>query len=304
VVKTVIRLNFGANFIPMTSEIKGRERLPRWMKMQLPKGESYSKVKNLVMQHQLHTICTSGNCPNIGECWNRGTATFMILGNICTRNCKFCGVPSGKPLPPDPEEPCRIARSVQIMQLKHAVITSVDRDDLPDLGAGIWAETIREIKKLNPETKIEVLIPDFQGKVELIQQVIEVAPEVISHNMETVERLTPQIRSAAKYRTSLSVLKTIAGSGLVAKSGIMLGLGETETEVLQVMDDLRAVDCKVMTIGQYLAPTLDHIQVKEYITPEQFEKYRTIGLEKGFSFVESSPLVRSSYRAELHAGSK
>lgn len=288
----------------MTSEIKGRERLPRWMKMQLPKGESYSKVKNLVMQHQLHTICTSGNCPNIGECWNRGTATFMILGNICTRNCKFCGVHSGKPLPPDPEEPCRIARSVQIMQLKHAVITSVDRDDLPDLGAEIWAETIREIKKLNPETKIEVLIPDFQGKVELIQQVIEAAPEVISHNMETVERLTPQIRSAAKYRTSLSVLKTIAGSGLVAKSGIMLGLGETETEVLQVMDDLRAVDCKVMTIGQYLAPTLDHIQVKEYITPEQFERYRTIGLEKGFSFVESSPLVRSSYRAELHAEAK
>jgi len=288
----------------MTSEIRGRERLPRWMKMQLPKGESYSKVKNLVMEHKLHTICTSGNCPNIGECWNRGTATFMILGNICTRNCKFCGVTTGKPLPPDHEEPRRIADSVKIMQLKHAVITSVDRDDLPDLGARIWAETISEIKKLNPETKIEVLIPDFQGKVELIQQVIEAAPEVISHNMETVERLTPQIRSAAKYRTSLAVLKTIAASGIVAKSGIMLGLGETEAEVLQVMDDLRAVDCKVMTIGQYLAPTLDHIQVKEYITPEQFERYRTIGLEKGFSFVESSPLVRSSYRAELHAGAK
>lgn len=288
----------------MTSEIKERERLPRWMKMQLPKGESYSKVKNLVMQHKLHTICTSGNCPNIGECWNRGTATFMILGDICTRNCKFCGVSTGKPLPPDPGEPRRIAESVKIMQLKHAVITSVDRDDLPDLGAGIWAETIREVKKLNQETKIEVLIPDFQGKVELIQQVIEAAPEVISHNMETVERLTPQIRSAAKYQTSLSVLKVIADSGLVAKSGIMLGLGETEAEVLQVMDDLRSVDCKVMTIGQYLAPTLNHIQVKEYITPEQFDRYRTIGLEKGFSFVESSPLVRSSYRAELHSGAK
>ncbi len=288
----------------MTSEIKGRERLPRWMKMQLPKGENYSKVKNLVMQHKLHTICTSGNCPNIGECWNRGTATFMILGDICTRNCKFCGVSTGKPLPPDLGEPRRIAESVKIMQLKHAVITSVDRDDLPDLGAGIWAETIREVKKRNPETKIEVLIPDFQGIVELIQQVIEAVPEVISHNMETVERLTPQIRSAAKYQTSLSVLKVIADSGLVAKSGIMLGLGETETEVLQVMDDLRSVDCKVMTIGQYLAPSLNHIQVKEYITPEQFDRYRTIGLEKGFSFVESSPLVRSSYRAELHSGAK
>jgi len=272
------------------------------MKMQLPKGESYSKVKNLVTEHKLHTICASGNCPNIGECWNRGTATFMILGDICTRNCKFCGVTTGKPLSPDSEEPRRIADSVKIMQLKHAVITSVDRDDLPDLGAGFWAETIREVKKLNPETKIEVLIPDFQGKSELIQLVIDAAPEVISHNMETVERLTPQIRSAARYRTSLAVIKAIADSGVVAKSGIMLGLGETEAEVLQVMDDLRSVGCKVMTIGQYLAPTLNHIQVKEYISPEQFDRYRTIGLEKGFSFVESSPLVRSSYRAELHAG--
>jgi lipoic acid synthetase len=284
----------------MTTEMKGRERLPRWMKMQMPKGESYSKVKNLVAEHQLHTICTSGNCPNIGECWNRGTATFMILGNICTRNCKFCGVTTGKPLAPDAEEPKRIAESVRVMQLKHAVITSVDRDDLPDLGAGFWAETICEVKKLNPETSIEVLIPDFQGKIELIQRVIEAGPEVISHNMETVERLTPQIRSAAKYRTSLEVIRFIAASGVVAKSGIMLGLGETEPEVLQVMDDLREVGCKVMTIGQYLAPTLTHIQVKEYITPEQFERYRTIGLEKGFSYVESSPLVRSSYRADAH----
>ncbi|OFX60806.1 MAG: lipoyl synthase [Bacteroidetes bacterium GWB2_41_8] len=281
-----------------------RARLPRWMKMQMPKGESYSRVKNLVNQHHLHTICTSGNCPNIGECWNRGTATFMILGDICTRNCKFCGVKTGKPLPPDPEEPRRIAESVRIMQLKHAVITSVDRDDLQDLGAGFWAETIREVKRVNSATKIEVLIPDFQAKAELIQQVIEAAPEVISHNMETVERLTPQIRSAARYRTSLEVIRVIASSGVIAKSGIMLGLGETETEVLQVMDDLRTVGCKVMTIGQYLAPTLQHIQVKEYITPEQFERYRTIGLEKGFSFVESSPLVRSSYRAEVHAEAK
>jgi len=288
----------------MASEMNERARLPRWMKMQMPKGESYSRVKNLVNQHHLHTICTSGNCPNIGECWNRGTATFMILGDICTRNCKFCGVKTGKPLPPDPEEPRRIAESVRIMQLKHAVITSVDRDDLQDLGAGFWAETIREVKRVNSATKIEVLIPDFQAKAELIQQVIEAAPEVISHNMETVERLTPQIRSAARYRTSLEVIRVIASSGVIAKSGIMLGLGETETEVLQVMDDLRTVGCKVMTIGQYLAPTLQHIQVKEYITPEQFERYRTIGLEKGFSFVESSPLVRSSYRAEVHAEAK
>jgi len=280
--------------------MKGRERLPRWMKMQMAKGESYSKVKNLVAQHQLHTICTSGNCPNIGECWNRGTATFMILGDICTRNCKFCGVTTGKPLPPDPDEPFRIAESVRMMQLKHAVITSVDRDDLPDLGAGFWVETIREVKKLNPDTTIEVLIPDFQGKTELIQKVIETGPEVISHNMETVERLTPQIRSAAKYQNSLEAIRFISASGVIAKSGIMLGLGETETEVLQVMDDLRAVGCKVMTIGQYLAPTLAHIQVVEYITPEQFANYRTIGLEKGFSFVESSPLVRSSYRADAH----
>ena len=284
----------------MTIEMKGRERLPRWMKMQMPKGESYSRVKNLVAQHNLHTICTSGNCPNIGECWNRGTATFMILGDICTRNCKFCGVTTGKPLAPDPEEPRRIAESVKMMELKHVVITSVDRDDLPDLGAGFWAETIREVKNLNPDTSIEVLIPDFQGKIELIQTVIDQRPEVISHNMETVERLTPLIRSAAKYRTSLEVIRYIAASGVVAKSGIMLGLGETEPEVLQVMDDLRAVGCKVLTIGQYLAPTLNHVQIVEYITPEQFDGYRTIGLEKGFSFVESSPLVRSSYRADKH----
>ena len=288
----------------MDTLLNERERLPRWMKMQLPKGESYSRVKNLVAQHKLHTICTSGNCPNIGECWNRGTATFMILGDICTRNCKFCGVKTGKPLMPDSEEPHKIAESVRIMQLKHAVITSVDRDDLLDLGASFWAETIREVKALNPDTSIEVLIPDFQGKTELIQLVIYAAPEVITHNMETVERLTPHIRSAAKYRTSLKVIQYIAASGVIAKLGIMLGLGETEPEVIQVMDDLIEVGCKVMTIGQYLAPTLSHIPVKEYISPKQFEKYRTIGLEKGFTFVESSPLVRSSYRADIHVEAK
>lgn len=284
----------------MSDELQPRPRLPRWMKMQLPKGESYSKVKNLVSKHGLHTICTSGNCPNIGECWNRGTATFMILGEICTRNCKFCGVKTGKPLPPDPLEPARVAESIRIMQLKHAVITSVDRDDLPDLGAAFWAETICQIKQLNPDTRLEVLIPDFQGRKELILQVAAAKPDVISHNLETVERLTPQIRSAAKYRRSLDVISAIAETGLVAKSGIMLGLGETEAEILQTMDDLLVAGCKVMTIGQYLAPTVSHIPVHEYVTPEQFEKYREIGLEKGFSFVESSPLVRSSYRAEQH----
>ncbi len=285
----------------MSDSNQVRPRLPRWMKMNLPKGENYSKVKNLVNQHQLHTICTSGNCPNIGECWNRGTATFMILGAICTRNCKFCGVATGKPLPADCDEPQRVAKSIQLMQLKHAVITSVDRDDLADLGAGIWEETIRAVKQLNPTTKLEVLIPDFQGNKELIVQVANAKPEVISHNLETVERLTPKIRSAAQYRRSLEVIATIAETGAVPKSGIMLGLGETESEVLQTMDDLLEAGCKVMTIGQYLAPTKEHLPVTAYIHPGQFEKYRTIGLEKGFSFVESSPLVRSSYRAEQHA---
>jgi len=284
----------------MESAKKNTRRLPRWMKMQMPKGESYSKVKNTVQKHNLHTICTSGNCPNIGECWNRGTATFMILGEICTRSCKFCGVKTGKPLPVDWEEPKRLAESVKLMQVKHCVITSVDRDDLQDGGASFWAETIRKIKEVNPDTTIETLIPDFDAVKEDIQKVIDAKPEVISHNLETVERLTPQIRSRAKYQRSLKVLKQIAESGIVAKSGIMLGLGETEEEILQTMDDLLAVGCKVMTIGQYLAPSANHIPVVDYVTPEKFEEYRKIGLEKGFDFVESSPLVRSSYRAENH----
>lgn len=287
----------------MESGKQNIRRLPRWMKMQMPKGESYSKVKNIVQHHKLHTICTSGNCPNIGDCWNRGTATFMILGDICTRSCKFCGVKTGKPLPPDPEEPMRVAESVRLMNIKHCVITSVDRDDLDDGGAAFWAETIKTIKKINPETTIETLIPDFDGVKELIDQVIEAKPEVISHNLETVERLTSQIRTRAKYRRSLEVIKIIAESGVTAKSGIMLGLGETEEEILQTMDDLLAAGCKVFTLGQYLAPTLEHIPVKEYVTPEKFEEYRQIGLKKGFRFVESSPLVRSSYHAEYHVES-
>lgn len=284
----------------MAHELNGRERLPRWMKMKMPKGENYSKVKNLVHKHGLHTICTSGNCPNIGECWSRGTATFMILGNICTRKCKFCAVPNGRPLPPDPEEPKKLAESVRIMNVKHCVITSVDRDDLEDQGAGIWTETIREVKRVNPDTKIEVLIPDFRGKTELIQQIIDAGPDVISHNLETTENRTPFIRFAAKYRRSLDVIRYIAENFPIAKSGIMLGLGETHEEILQTMDDLLEAGCKVMTIGQYLAPTKQHMPVVEYITPERFEEYRKIGLEKGFRYVESSPLVRSSYRAETH----
>ena len=285
----------------MESEKSNTGRLPRWMKMQMPKGESYSKVKNTVKKYNLHTICTSGNCPNIGDCWNRGTATFMILGEICTRSCKFCGVKTGKPLPVDWDEPNRIAESVKLMNVKHCVITSVDRDDLEDGGAEFWAKTIRKIKETNPETTIEALIPDFDGIRENIQKVINAKPEVISHNLETVERLTPQIRTKAKYERSLKVLKYISESGLIAKSGIMLGLGETEEEILNAMDDLLKTGCKVMTIGQYLVPTIDHMPVKEYVTPGKFKEYKEIGLGKGFRFVESSHLVRSSYRAENHA---
>ncbi len=284
----------------MAHVLTERQRLPYWMKMKMPKGENYSKVKNLVEKHGLHTICTSGNCPNIGECWSRGTATFMILGDICTRRCKFCAVKSGRPLPPDLKEPERVAESVRVMGVKHCVITSVDRDDLDDQGAGIWARTITEVKRVNPETRLEVLIPDFRGKTELIQQVIDAGPDVISHNLETTERLTPFVRFASKYRRSLDVVRYIAQNYKIAKSGIMLGLGETYEEVLQTMDDLREAGCKVMTIGQYLAPTPQHMPVVEYIEPRMFAEYRKIGLEKGFSFVESAPLVRSSYRAEQH----
>lgn len=276
------------------------KRKPDWLKIQLPKGDDYAYVNGIVKEHGLHTICSSGKCPNVGECWGNGTATFMILGNICTRACKFCNVATGKPLEADRNEPIRLARSIKLMKLKHAVITSVDRDDMPDGGSGIWAETIRSIKELTPETTLEVLVPDFNGKQEDIQRVIDQNPEVISHNLETVRRLTPEVRSRAKYDLSLQVLKQIADSGIVAKSGIMLGLGETEEEIYQTMDDLLSVGVRVMTIGQYLQPTRNHLDVQEYVTPETFKKYEQIGLEKGFSFVESTPLVRSSYHAERH----
>jgi len=280
--------------------MKNRGRLPSWLKMERASGGTYAKVKNLVQKNGLHTICTSGNCPNIGECWNAGTATFMILGDICTRACKFCSVTTGRPLPVDRNEPEKLARSIRIMQLKHCVITSVDRDDLDDGGAGFWAETIRAVKRVNPEITMETLIPDFNGREEDIRKVIDAGPEVISHNLETVRRLSPEIRNKNMYDRSLGVLKYIAQQGVITKSGIMLGLGETEKEVLETMDDLLKTGCRIMTIGQYLAPTLHHYPVREYIPPEQFDKLKKTGLEKGFRFVESSPLVRSSYHAEKH----
>ncbi len=281
-----------------------KERLPRWMKSQLPSGENYSKVKRLIAEHKLNTICTSGNCPNKGECWNAGTASFMILGDKCTRNCRFCYVKNLIPDPVDWDEPNRLAETIKTLELKHCVITSVDRDDLPDGGAKFWATTIRKIKELNPKTTIETLIPDFHAKKELVQQVIDAKPEVISHNLETVRRLTPKIRSTARYDRSLKVISYIAESGIVAKSGIMLGLGEKPEEVIEAMDDLKAAGCKVLTLGQYLQPDPHLMKVEEYITPEQFDAYRKEAYKRGFRYVESSPLVRSSYHAERHVNAK
>jgi lipoic acid synthetase len=294
-----------AFFINLHKEIyfmndQKNERKPDWLKIKLPQSANYSKVKKIVQLNQLHTICTSGNCPNIGECWDAGTATFMILGEICTRSCKFCSVITGKPLPIDIEEPKRIADSVQLMKLKHCVITSVDRDDLPDGGAEIWANTILEIKKINPDTTIEVLIPDFNGDFSLVKKVLDAKPTIISHNLETVRRLTPDIRSKAKYDRSLEVIKYISENGGKAKSGIMLGLGETEEEVIETMKDLINAGCQIMTIGQYLRPKKENFSVQRYVTPEEFKKYEKLGIEMGFRFIESKPLVRSSFHAEKH----
>ena len=275
-------------------------RKPDWLKIRLGGNEQFTKTKSIVESHCLHTICTSGKCPNMGECWSRGTATFMIGGEICTRSCRFCNTLTGKPLPLNPKEPENVAESVRLMNLKHAVVTSVDRDDLPDLGASHWAATIRKIKEVNPATTLEVLIPDFQGRLDLVDMVIDAQPEIISHNMETVSRISPTVRSAAKYEVSLSVLERIASRGITAKTGIMVGLGETEEEVLDLMDDVLKCGVSVLTIGQYLQPSRKNISVVEYIHPQQFEKYKTIGLEKGFKCVESAPLVRSSYHAEKH----
>jgi lipoyl synthase len=275
-------------------------RKPEWLKTKVPGGKQYLGVREIVEQHKLHTICTSGHCPNMHECWGRGTATLMILGDICTRACGFCNVKTGRPLPADLKEPLRVAESVKLMKLKHVVLTSVDRDDLKDGGAAIWAATIRAIKHESPGTTMETLIPDFKGKEALIMQVVEAGPEVISHNLETVRRITPWVRNLAKYDTSLEVLRILSAAGVITKSGIMLGLGETSEEVLETMQDIRNAGATVVTIGQYLQPTKNHLPVKEFVTPEMFAFYEKEGLKMGFRHVESGPLVRSSYKAEKH----
>jgi lipoic acid synthetase len=273
---------------------------PKWLKVKLPTGENYRKVRSLVDEHKLHTICESGNCPNMGECWGEGTATFMILGNICTRSCGFCAVSTGKPLEADPFEPARVANSVKLMGVKHAVITSVDRDDLADGGSEIWVKTVELVRAKSPGTTMETLIPDFAGNWENLQRIIDVAPDIVSHNLETVRRLTKQVRIQAKYDRSLEVLFRLKKGGMRTKSGVMLGLGETRDEVLETMEDLRSVQVDVLTLGQYLQPTRKHLPVQEFVTPEQFKEYEEIGLKMGYRFVESGPLVRSSYHAEKH----
>ncbi len=285
--------------LPIISEEK-KERKPEWLRVKLPVGKEYAHVRSLVDKHKLHTICESGNCPNMGECWGAGTATFMILGNICTRSCSFCAVATGRPLAVDWEEPARVATSVQLMNVKHCVITSVDRDDLKDGGSIIWAETIKAIREKSPETTLETLLPDFKGQWDNLARVLEEAPEVVSHNLETVRRLTKEVRIQAKYDRSLECLKHISAAGLRTKSGIMLGLGETEEEVYEAMDDLLSNGVHILTLGQYLQPTRKHHSVISYIHPDQFAKYKEIGLEKGFKVVESGPMVRSSYHAEKH----
>jgi len=284
----------------ITDKEETKPRKPSWLRVKLPIGEEYRKVRGLVTEHQLHTICESGNCPNMGECWGAGTATFMILGNVCTRSCGFCAVATGRPSAVDLKEPQRVAESVQKMQVKHCVITSVDRDDLKDGGAAVWVETIRAIRSYSPGTTMETLIPDFQGNMDNLQLIIDERPEVISHNLETVRRLTKQVRIQAKYDRSLEVLKKISDSGVHAKSGIMLGLGETHEEILESMEDLRKSGVVILTLGQYLQPTKNHLPVAEYIHPDMFAGLKESGMKMGFRYVESGPLVRSSYHAERH----
>jgi lipoic acid synthetase len=284
---------------PVTTE-NARIPKPKWLRVKLPTGENYRKVRGLVDQHKLHTICESGNCPNMGECWGEGTATFMILGNICTRSCGFCAVATGRPLPADVKEPERVADSIRLMGVKHAVITSVDRDDLTDGGATIWYNTVAAVRRASPGTTMETLIPDFAGKWENLQQIIEAAPEVVSHNLETVRRLTKQVRIQAKYDRSLELLLRLKQGGMRTKSGLMLGLGETEEETLETIDDLASVHVDILTLGQYLQPTPKHLPVAAFITPEKFAEYKEYALRKGFRYVESGPLVRSSYHAEKH----
>ena len=285
-----------SNINQATSKIKK----PDWLRVKLPIGESYKHVRSLVDTHKLHTICESGNCPNMGECWGEGTATFMILGNTCTRSCGFCAVATGRPDPVDWDEPQRVAEAIHLMRVKHAVLTSVDRDELKDGGSIIWSNTIKAVKALNPGTTLETLIPDFRGFADQVQRVADAAPEVVSHNIETVERLTRQVRIQAKYRRSLTVLKMLKQSGMRTKTGMMLGLGETKEEVIQSMEDLVAVGVDVLTLGQYLQPTKKHLPVHRFVHPTEFAELRQIGYELGFDYVESGPLVRSSYHSERH----
>ncbi|WP_207535559.1 lipoyl synthase [Desertivirga arenae] len=277
-----------------------QQRRPSWLRVKLPVGKEYAHVRGLVDEHKLHTICESGNCPNMGECWGAGTATFMILGNICTRSCSFCAVATGRPLAVDLDEPNRVANSIKLMNVKHAVITSVDRDDLKDGGSTIWAETIRAVRRESPGTTMETLIPDFKGIWDNLYRVCEERPEVVSHNIETVKRLTREVRIQAKYDRSLEVLKRISEFGLRTKSGIMLGLGETEEDVLETMQDLANAGVHILTLGQYLQPSKTHHPVLDWIHPDQFAKYKEAGMDMGFRYVESGPLVRSSYHAEKH----
>jgi lipoyl synthase len=283
-----------------TTENNVRIKKPNWLRVKLPIGENYRKVRALVDEHKLHTICESGSCPNMGECWGEGTATFMILGNICTRSCGFCAVQTGKPDAVDEYEPGKVAHSIKTMGIKHAVITSVDRDDLKDGGSGIWVQTVKAVRHQSPGTTMETLIPDFAGKWENLQQIIDVAPEIVSHNLETVRRLTKQVRIQAKYDRSLEVLFRLKKGGMRTKSGVMLGLGETDEEIIETMTDLRSVGVDILTLGQYLQPTPKHLPIVEFVEPERFQKYEKLGLEMGFRFVESGPLVRSSYHAEKH----
>lgn len=286
--------------VPNIDTATTRVKKPDWLRVKLPIGESYKHVRGLVDTHKLHTICESGNCPNMGECWGAGTATFMILGNVCTRSCGFCAVATGRPEPVDWDEPQRVAEAIHLMKVKHAVITSVDRDELPDGGSTIWQNTIKAVKALNPDTTLETLIPDFKGKKEDILRVAAAAPEVISHNIETVERLTKQVRIQAKYWRSMEVIRTLKEAGVRTKSGIMLGLGETKEEVIQTLKDLHNNGCDVVTIGQYLQPTQKHLPVKRFVHPDEFKEYKEIGYELGIDYVESGPLVRSSYHSEKH----
>lgn len=286
--------------LPVAKQPSSRERKPDWLRVKLPIGENYRKVRKLVDEYKLHTICQSGNCPNMGECWGAGTATFMILGNVCTRACSFCAVKTGRPPEYDEDEPRRVAEAIHLMQVKHAVLTSVNRDELKDRGAEIWYQTVRAVKDLSPETTIETLIPDVKANWEALERMISAGQEVVSHNMETVSRLYRKVRPQAKYDRSLEQIKRTKAYGKRTKSGIMVGLGETSEEVLEVMTDLKAHDCDVVTIGQYLQPTKMHLDVAEFIHPDQFAYYREEGLKMGFDFVESGPLVRSSYHAERH----